>query len=109
MNATTLPGKVADVEHDDKSRSSSLAVQHGSPSNTSIVFNGAAGSETVPKSAGRSFDLFTKQLGSHMAFRAEETECLMMFMELESCEIKQPPYAGEANHSYSVRYFNLRG
>ncbi|KAL8906501.1 MAG: hypothetical protein Q9207_001987 [Kuettlingeria erythrocarpa] len=84
MDATKSPGKVAVVEHDDKSRSSSLVVQHGSPSTTPIVFNGAAGFETVPKSGGLSFDAFTEQLGSHLAYRADETDRLMMFMELES-------------------------
>ncbi|KAL8931026.1 MAG: hypothetical protein Q9208_000128 [Pyrenodesmia sp. 3 TL-2023] len=84
MNATKLPGSAAVVEHDTKSRSSPLVVQHGSPMNTPVVLNGRAGSLTMPESASLDFDAYTKQLGSHMAYRPEEDEYLSMFTELES-------------------------
>ncbi|KAL8759244.1 MAG: hypothetical protein Q9184_003684 [Pyrenodesmia sp. 2 TL-2023] len=84
MNATKLSRGAAVVEHDNKSQSSSSVVQHESLSDTPIGLIGSAGPMTLPKPASLSFEVDTKQLGSHMAHIAEEGECLTMFMELEN-------------------------
>ncbi|KAL8961467.1 MAG: hypothetical protein Q9193_001975 [Seirophora villosa] len=84
---TTLPQTVAeeDRQHDNRSESGSLMVRCGSLSAASIVPTESPETGNLHYPDYVPFDVYTQQLGSHLAYRSKRSEVLALSMELESC------------------------
>ncbi|KAL9014125.1 MAG: hypothetical protein Q9173_001216 [Seirophora scorigena] len=86
MIRTTLPQRVAeeDRENDNKRESGSLLVRCGSLSAASIVSTDSPATRNLQNPDYVPFDVYTQQLGSHLAYRSKRSEVLALSMELES-------------------------
>ncbi|KAI4118091.1 MAG: hypothetical protein LQ345_001773 [Seirophora villosa] len=86
MIRTTLPQTVADEGrgHDNKGESGSLLVRCGSLSAASIVQTDSPETRNLQSPDYVPFDVYTQQLGSHLAYRSKRSEVLALSMELES-------------------------
>ncbi|KAI4089025.1 MAG: hypothetical protein LQ344_005686 [Seirophora lacunosa] len=86
MIRTTLPQTVAEEgrEHDNKSESGSLLVRCGSLSAVSLVPTDSPETRNLHYPDYVPFDVYTQQLGSHLAYRSKRSEVLALSMELEN-------------------------
>lgn len=104
---TTLRQDITDEEYDSRSESGSMLVEHGSYSDASVVSNDSSDTEGWQSPTTVSFDSYTLQVGSHMAYGAERSELLALGAELEHCEIDEPLLSAKlTGHPVSSRAQN---